>query len=340
MDRSRLPEAHYVHRGIRTTTEAGLSAKSRGAAAMALALAILASAAALAGCSQTSTHAQAQTPETPPVTFIGQWGTKGNDPGQLDEPNCIATDTLGNVYVADVGSHYIDKFGPTGVPHLSFQDPALKAPESIAVDSGGAIYVTDASRGTVSIYLPSGQRLRTLRRRLEVNRENRLDVAVDVEGLIYLFDSEARRVFTYTPRFRLVRVWQPSANIPNTQVHAAGMTAGPDGSLYFVDPEKNRVLHFSADGHFISTIDAVADGSDPRLSDDIAVSDGYVFVMDTNGRTLHVWTTAGAPKAEVDLAPELGQGGRPAPPLAVSPRKELLVLDAPEGRVLRYRINF
>jgi DNA-binding beta-propeller fold protein YncE len=307
---------------------------------MALTVAVLASACALAGCSQTSTHAQAHTSETAPVTFIGQWGTKGNDPGQLDEPTCIATDTLGNVYMADVGSHYIDKFGPTGVPHLSFEDPALKAPESIAVDSGGAIYVADASRGTVSIYLPSGQRLRTLRRRLEVNKENRLDVAVDVEGLIYLFDSEARRVFTYTPRFRLVRVWQPSANVPNAQVRASAMTGSPDGSLYFVDPEKNRILHFSADGHFLSAIDAGAGGSERRLSDQIAVFGGYVFVMDTDGRTLHAWTIAGAPKGDVDLAPELGQGSRPAPPLAASPRKELLVLDAPEGRVLRYRINF
>jgi hypothetical protein len=42
----------------------------------------------------------------------------------------------------------------------------------------------------------------------------------------------------------------------------------------------------------------------------------------------------------MDLAPELGQGSRVAPALAVSPRKELLVLDASESRVLRYRINF
>jgi hypothetical protein len=42
----------------------------------------------------------------------------------------------------------------------------------------------------------------------------------------------------------------------------------------------------------------------------------------------------------MDLAPELGQASRPAPPLAISPRGELLVLDEPEARVLRYRINF
>jgi len=55
---------------------------------------------------------------------------------------------------------------------------------------------------------------------------------------------------------------------------------------------------------------------------------------------LHVWTVDGRPKLDVNLAPELGQANHAAPSLAVSPRKELLVLDRPEARVLRYRLNF
>jgi hypothetical protein len=55
---------------------------------------------------------------------------------------------------------------------------------------------------------------------------------------------------------------------------------------------------------------------------------------------LHVWALDGRPQLDADLAPELGQAKRSAPALAISPRKELLVLDAPEARVLRYRIDF
>ena len=62
--------------------------------------------------------------------------------------------------------------------------------------------------------------------------------------------------------------------------------------------------------------------------------------MDTDGRMLHVWTMDGTPKLDMDLAPELGQAPRSAPPIAVSPRGELLILAVPEARVLRYRINF
>ncbi|MDE3170338.1 MAG: hypothetical protein KGL75_09355 [Acidobacteriota bacterium] len=274
------------------------------------------------------------------MTYIGQWGAKGSGPGQLDDPTCIAADSLGDIYLADDGSQFIHKFGATGEPHLSFQDPGLKASQSIAIDSGGAIYVTDASRGTVTIYLPKGTRYRSLRRNLRVNTENSLDVAVDDDGRISVFDSQLRTVFTFTPRFYLIREWQPAANVPNERLRFAAMTGAPDGTLYFVDPQDDRIVHFDGNGHFISEINASLDPPAAKLSGRIAASNHYVFVMDDNGRTLHVWTSSGKPQADVDLAPELGQAPRPAPPIAASPRKELLVLDTPESRVLRYRINF
>jgi DNA-binding beta-propeller fold protein YncE len=328
--RARYPLAHVIDPSHRTKK----SCRTRAAIAFCIATI------ALTGCSRGSTRVEAQASVTPPLTYIGQWGVKGSGPGQLDDPTCIATDRLGSIYLADDGSHFIHKFGPSGVPHLSFRDPALRAPQSIAVDSGGAIYVTDASRGTVTIYLPSGIRLRSLRRNLRVNTENALDVAVDDDGRISVFDSQIRRVLTYTARFWLIREWQPAANVPNQRVRLAAMTGSPDGSLYFVDPQDNLVLHFSGDGHFLSEINAEANGSARKLSDQIAASAQFVFAMDDDGRTLHVWAVDGTPKADVDLSSELGQGRRPAPPIAVSPRNELLVLDTPEGRVLRYRINF
>jgi hypothetical protein len=294
----------------------------------------------LAACSQKPARVEAQTGLVAPLTYLGQWGAKGSGPGQLDNPTCIATDSLGDIYLADDGSHFVHKFGPAGMPHLSFRDPLLESPQSIAVDSGGAIYLTDASRGTVTIYLPSGIRLRSLRGRLRVNAENALDVSVDDDGRIHVFDSELRRIYTYTSTFRLIREWQPAANVPNERVRLAAMTGAPDGSLYFVDPQDNRILHFDGDGRFLSQIDAGANGSSRKLSEQIAVSSQFVFAMDDNGHMLHVWSTDGTPKTDFDLTPELGESRRPAAPIAVSPRKELLVLDTPEGRVLRYRINF
>jgi hypothetical protein len=47
----------------------------------------------------------------------------------------------------------------------------------------------------------------------------------------------------------------------------------------------------------------------------------------------------GATTLDIDLAPQLGQGHRAPPIIAVDPQGDLLVLDPLECRILRYRIK-
>jgi DNA-binding beta-propeller fold protein YncE len=302
------------------------------------AMSVLSLASCLVSCSRSEMRAEASKPAPPSIAYIGAWGVKGNGPGQLDDPTCIATDGVGKAYIADAGTSFVHKFDTDGTPLLSFQDPSLKQPQSIAVDSGGAIYVADPGSASAFIYLPKGTRYRRLGLKAHPNSENIFSIAVDDEGLIQILDTDAGRISTYTSRFRLVRSWQPASNVPNTTVRPRAVATGPDGSLYVADPEGNRIVKFTSQGNFMG--DAVDGGADRRVSDEFAVSSKGVFAMDTDGRTLHVWSLDGRPQLDVDLAPELGQAKRSAPAVAISPRKELLVLDAPEARVLRYRINF
>ena len=292
------------------------------------------------GCSRNSSSVEAQAVATFSISYIASWGTKGSDPGQLSQPTDIATDSLGNVYLADAGTLFIDKFTWDGHPLLSFGQPSLKDPQEIAVDSGGAIYLTDSGRGCTYVFFPEGDHTHELRLKTRPSEEDLLGVAVGEDGLIHVLDSGAGRVYTYNPNYRLLRNWQPAANVPNARVRARGIAVGPDGLVYLIDPLGNHILKFSTEGQFQSLVDATADGVSRKLSDQFAVGLGYIFAMDADGRMLHVWTADGRPRLDIDLAPELGQGNRSAPSLAISPRKELLVLDRPDARVLRYRLNF
>lgn len=303
----------------------------------ALCLALL----AIASRSRFEGRADAAKPAGPPLEYLGSWGVKGAGPGQLDAPAHIATDSVGNVYITDAGSRFVHKFGPLGKPLLSFQEDSLKHPQCIAVDSGGAIYVTDPVRSSVFVCLPSGERdrFREIRLRTRAKKENVLGVGVADDGLIYVLDANAGKVTAFNNRFRSALSWQPQEDAGGSRELSGGIAIGPDTSVYVADPSHSRIMRFTRDGRYVSEI--VADSAaGARLSSEFAVTANYVFAMDADGRMLHVLTTDGMPKLEVDFAPELGQAARPAPPLAVSPRGELLVLDESGARVLRYRVNF
>jgi tripartite motif-containing protein 71 len=298
---------------------------------------------ASAGCSLIATQAQPEKPPSVPLEFVESWGVKGAQPGELDSPISISTDSLGNVYLADAGSRFVHKFSPRGKPLLSFQEDALKHPEWVTLDRGGAIYVGDPVRSSVFVFWSDAEHRRELHLRTKATKENMLSVAVGWDGLIHVLDSNAAKVYTYTPRFRLAQSWQlpnPSGT-SDRRTPPGPLEMGDDGSLYIASG-KGPILRFTREGHLMSQIGvtAPAGSNDPRFSSEFAISSHYVFVMDSDGRMLHVLTLDGAPKLDVDLAPELGQAARPAPAIAVSPRGELLVVDTPANRILRYHINF
>jgi hypothetical protein len=304
-------------------------------------LGLLISVCSLSSCSHWETRAESGKPAAAPLEYLGAWGVKGDGPGQLQDPVSIATDTLGNIYIADAGSLFVHKFSPQGTPLLSFQEVPLKHPQWITVDSGGAIYVTDPVRESVFVCFPGDKdRYRELRLRSRADKENLLSVAVATDGLIYVLDSGADKVFTFTPRMRLLQSWSPPVSAPGTRSRLGPIVIGPDYSLYIADAAGGRILRFTTERQIVSEIGAGAGAMGGKLSNEFAVSRSYLFVMDADGRMLHVRTLDGQSKLDVDLAPELGQAARRPPPLAASPRGELLVLDEPEARVLRYRINF
>jgi len=293
----------------------------------------------LCGCSQATSQPLPPPPAaSPTLKFIGQWGAAGNGPGQLQQPSGIATNYLGDIFIVDSGSAFISKFAPEGKPLLSFQEDGLNHPQSVAVDRGGALYVTDPVRNSIFIFMPNGDRYRELRLRTRPFAGNVLSAAVGDDGLIHVLDQHAGKVFSYTNRLRLVQTWEPRETLPGSQ-HFGTLVEGPDNFLYLGTPS-GGIMKLTREGHLITEMTA-ATGVTWNPNAGFAVWNNCVFVMDSDGRMLHIASTAdGAGKGDIDLAPELGQASRKAPALAVSPHGEFLVLDAPESRVLRYRITF
>jgi sugar lactone lactonase YvrE len=66
----------------------------------------------------------------------------------FSQPQGVAVDTKGNIYVADSGAYAVKKVSPSGVVRTIFtagsQTKYLGIPSSVAVDSSGTVYVGDA----------------------------------------------------------------------------------------------------------------------------------------------------------------------------------------------------
>ena len=88
-------------------------------------------------------------------------GTAGNGPNQLRAPRDAATDSAGNVYVADYGNDRIVKFGPTGNAITSWgssggADGQFRRPYGVDVDVNNRIYVADSTNHRVQIFSSTG----------------------------------------------------------------------------------------------------------------------------------------------------------------------------------------
>ena len=296
-----------------------------------------------------SACAEKQTPELPPkplpppLEYLGEWGVKGDGPGQLSMPLRLATDSVGNVFIADGGSRFIHKFDPRGRPLLSFQDEHLKKPAAIAVDRGGAIYVADLARNIVLLFRPDGTRIREIEGGPRLRFRSPVGVAVDDDGNLFVTELEAHRIQKLDPRGRLLKVWGKKGSGPGEFLYPRGIALDPDDFLYVVDAEGSRVQKFTRDGEWVASCGSAAEltSTADRLVG-LAVSAKGMFVAAGPSGKVMAWTL------DCQLRPMEDPGGHlqfspgqsEPSDVAATPAGELLVLDSLGSRVLRFRVNF
>jgi hypothetical protein len=307
---------------------------------------------ALALTSCTHTEVTAQTSPPPPLTFVAEWGTHGHDPGELGRPEWMTTDFTGNVFIADSGSGYIEKFDPRGHPLLSFNDRVPDDPFRVAVDSGAGIYVLSPNANSIFIFSPEGEPFRHYLLAPLKPHQRPEAIAVDVAGDIFVVVTVGKAGGKSDSGGNEIREYNSSGRYKKTLALAAvsggpfvpeSLAAGSDGNLYALDRSGSRVQKFTLDGDYVTnwgvappanaTNDATPAGSG------IGVTSKYVFTPESAIRGVKVWTLDGHVKFADPLDNRL-QNGTGKFQIAASTRGELLVLDVAGTRVLRYRINF
>jgi DNA-binding beta-propeller fold protein YncE len=280
----------------------------------------------------------AATPPKPTLEFVSEWGARGDAPGQLQRPVAATSDTVGNVYIADAGNKFIQKFDANGRPLLSFQDDLLRTPSSLAVDSSGAIYVADAARNWVFVFRSNGERYRILRGTPGGRFRSAPIVAVDLLDNLYVLESGHGRIAKFGPYLSFEKEWDVPAEA-GQPAQVISIAAARDGRILVAAPGKS--LHvFSSEGELAAPSGVgLENGHRSGGLAQIAAHKDHVVGLVQGGRTVQVWTREGKEVLNESLDKHFPASDGSLAMTATS-RGELFIVDAAGARVLRFRMNF
>jgi streptogramin lyase len=273
----------------------------------------------------------------PPIEFVQEWGVRGPEPGQFENPVGPAMDPVGRVYFADRATRFIQKFEARGIPLLCFENPAARTADALAVDSGGAIYVANSRAGVIQIFFPEGDPLRALRIAPQRNSEGPFIFSIDADGRIYVPDPAGARVQVFNSRGQLLKIWRILPDAAEKSAHPFAAMADNDGAVYVGDAAGGRILKFTRDGVQSAGFRSPDSGDGAHLLS-LAVAAKHVFALRGFPLRLEVWSEDGH-RELIDTLGDRLSAVESAAYLAADAAGDLMVLDPEARRVLRFRAH-
>jgi mucin-19 len=261
------------------------------------------------------------------TTFAGS--TAGNTDGtgtnaRFNNPQGVATDSAGNVYVADSSSFRIRKITPAGVvttvvgTTTGYSDGGwFNIPFGVATDWDGTVYLADQNNNRIRKVTPTGV-VSTFAGQATAGSTNATGasasfssprgVALDSTRNVYVADTINRRIRKITSD-AVVTTFAgsgTSGNTDGTGTNATfntpiGITVDPLGTVYVSDIGNHRIRKITSAGvvtTFAGTTQGSVDGTGTNARFDtpqgiVADIFGNVYVADTNNHDIRRITTDG-----------------------------------------------
>ena len=280
------------------------------------------------------------TPAGVATTLAGTAGTTGSTDAigaaaRFKRPNGVATDSAGNVYVADSGNHTIRKITPAGVvttlagtvgvsgsTDAAGAAASFNSPGGVATDSEGNVYVADSGSSTIRKITPAGV-VTTLAGTAGTFGStdatgpaavfNSPDgVAIDSAGNVYVVDSGNSTIRKITPAGAVTTLAGTTGVSGSTDATGPaasfsfphGVATDIVGNVYVADSGNNTIRKITPAG-VVTTLAGTAgasgstDATGPAASFNFPLgvatdSAGNVYVADTFNQTIRKITPPGA----------------------------------------------
>jgi phosphodiesterase/alkaline phosphatase D-like protein/sugar lactone lactonase YvrE len=228
------------------------------------------------------------TPSDP--RFNSDFGKEGSGNGQLSEPNGIATDSEGNIWVVDTANNRVEEFNSKGeylrqCGHEGEGNGEFQRPWGIAIDSNNTIYVSDTFNNRV-------QKLNT---KCEYTGQfgglgtgngqfkHPGGIAIDASNRPYVVDSGNDRVEKFSTTGGYLGQFGKEGTGNGEFKQPDGIAIGSNGRIFVVDSGNNRVQRFSSTFAYQSQFGTEGTGNGQFRSPDGIAVDFQAMLWVTDG---------------------------------------------------------
>ncbi len=139
-------------------------------------------------------------------SFITKWGSNGTGNGQFSDPEGIAIDSAGNVYVAEYYNNRIQKFSSDGTFITSWGSEGtgngqFSSPYDVAIDSAGNVYVADSDNNRIQKFSSDGTFITAWGSEGTGNGQfsDPYGIAIDSAGNVYVSEEGNDRIQVFAP---------------------------------------------------------------------------------------------------------------------------------------------
>ena len=194
--------------------------------------------------------------EDPPPFFL-EWGSPGSGPSQFHDAWAIASDASGDVYVADMLNHRIQKFTWDGQFLLSWGTEGsgngqFRSPSGVCVGSDGFVYVADLNNQRIQKFTREGTYILQFGNSPSdpIQLWAPYGIAMGPDGNIYI-SSSTQAILKYSPGGTYITHWVFTGN-------NVGLTVDRNCLVYVSESNADHMFVFDCEGNPLtdwSTID-------------------------------------------------------------------------------------